>query len=79
MPWWIIAPPRSVGAWSKSGKDGKIARITRRVGYGGVFILMGREHPRVVTAAAKTRGEGNRKRRAAGDRLAGCGTLYWIK
>jgi len=75
VPSWIIALPRSVGAWLKSGKDGNIAKITRRAGYGGLFTLMGRKHPRVVTAA-KTRGEGSRKWRAARGRLAGYGTPY---
>jgi len=34
-----------VGARSRSGKDRNNAKITRRAGYGGVFTLMGREHP----------------------------------
>ena len=75
VPSWIIAPPRSVGAWSKSGKDENVAKITRRAGYGGIFTLVGRKRPRVVTAA-KTREEGSRKWRAARGRLAGYGTPY---
>ena len=51
VPSYTIVPPRSAGAWSKSSKDGNIAKITRRAGYGGVFTLLGRKHPRVVTAA----------------------------
>ena len=65
------APPRSTGAWP--GTDRKIAKITWRAGYGGIFILTGREHPSIVAAASR-RGEGSRKRRAARDRLAGYGT-----
>ena len=38
VPSWIIAPPRFVGAWSKSSKSGNIAKITRRAGYGGIGI-----------------------------------------
>lgn len=56
MPSWTIVLPRSVGAWSRSGKDGSIENITRRAGYGGVSTLTGREHPSVMTAA-QTRGE----------------------
>ncbi|KAL2046283.1 hypothetical protein N7G274_001730 [Stereocaulon virgatum] len=70
------APPRSMGAWP--GTDGKIAKITWRAGYGGVFTLTGREHPGVVTAA-QSRGEGSRKRRARRGKLAGCGTPYRMK
>jgi len=73
-----IILPRSVGAWSRSGKDRNIDKITRRAGYGGVFTLTGKEHPSVVTAA-KSQGEGIRKRRAARGRLAGYGTLYPMK
>ena len=72
---WILAPPRSVGAWSKSGKEGNIAKIIRRAGYGGIFTLLGRKHPRVGTTA-RMRGEGSRKWRAARGRLAAYGTLY---
>ena len=57
-------------AWSKSGKDGNTAEIIKRAGYRGVFTLMGREHSRFVTAA-KTRGEGSRKRRATRDTTKG--------
>jgi len=70
-----IALPRSVGAWSRFGKDGNIDKITRRAGYGGVFTLTRREQSSIVTAA-KSQGEGIRKRRAARGRLAGYGTLY---
>ena len=49
VPLQTRAPPRSIGAWP--GTDGKIAKITWRAGYGGVFILTGREHPNVVAAA----------------------------
>ena len=64
VPSWIIAPPRSIGAWSRSGKDGNIAKITRRAGYGGVFTLLGRKHPRVGTGA-KTQGEGRKRHKTA--------------
>jgi len=55
--------------------NGNIDEVTRRAGYGGVFTLTGREHPRAVTAG-KSRGGGSRKWRAARGRLARCGTLY---
>ena len=42
VPSWIIAPPRSIGAWSRSGKDGNIEMITWRAGYGGVFTPDGK-------------------------------------
>jgi len=40
--------------------NGNIDEVTRRAGYGGVFTLTGRKHPRFVTAA-KSLGEGSRK------------------
>ena len=55
-----VAPPHPVGVWSRSGKHGNVDKVTRRAGYGGVFTLTEREHPRVLTAA-EHRGEGSRK------------------
>jgi len=43
-------------------KDRNIAKIVRRAGYGGIFILTGKEYPSIVTAA-QTGGEGSRERR----------------
>lgn len=65
---WIIAPPRSVGAWSRSGKDGNNEKITLRAGYGGVFTPDG-------DRASKS-GNSSEGRAAARGRLARCGTLY---
>lgn len=39
-----------VGTWSRSGKDGNIVNITGGAGYGGVFTVVGSEHPNLVTA-----------------------------
>lgn len=68
MPSWIIAPPRSVGAWSRSGKDGNNEKITLRAGYGGVFTPDGERASKSCDSS-----EG---RAAARGRLARCGTLY---
>ena len=56
VPSWIIAPPRSVGAWSKSGKDGNIVKITRSAKYGGVFTLLGRKASKSWDSSRNARG-----------------------
>jgi hypothetical protein len=37
-----------MGAWSKSSNNENITKITRRVGYRGVFKVMERKHPKAV-------------------------------
>ena len=81
VPSCSIAPPRSMGVWSRSGKDENITKITRRVGFGGVFTLTGREHPSVVTAAQRRReagseGQASRMRHALPDAVIHLHTDY---